>query len=87
MTDRIRAAIDVVYQPWSSTLPSRRGAKSFEARFRDVAETFDRLSGERYVHATFPNAVEQGRVAALNILGRDMAYEGSDNMNSLKHLA
>ena len=52
----------------------------------DVAETFDRLTGERYVHAIFPNAVNQARVAALNLLGRDVAYEGSDNMNSLKHL-
>ena len=52
----------------------------------DVAETFDRFTGERYVHAIFPNAVEQGRVAAYNLLGWDSAYEGSDNMNSLKHL-
>lgn len=52
----------------------------------DVAETADRLTGERYVHAIFPNAVEQGRVAACNLLGLDVAYEGADNMNSLKHL-
>jgi len=52
----------------------------------DVAETFDRFTGERYVHAIFPNAVEQGRVAAYNLLGRDTVYEGSDTMNSLKHL-
>ena len=26
----------------------------------DVAETVDRLTGERYVHAIFPNAVAQG---------------------------
>lgn len=52
----------------------------------DVAETFDRFTGERYVHAIFPNAVEQGRVAALNVLGLDTTYEGSDSMNSLKHL-
>jgi NAD(P)H-nitrite reductase large subunit len=52
----------------------------------DVAETFDRLTGERYVHAIFPNAVAQARVVAYNLLGWDMAYEGADNMNSLKHL-
>ncbi len=52
----------------------------------DVAETKDRLTGERYVHAIFPNAVEQGRIVAYNLLGHELAYEGADNMNSLKHL-
>jgi len=52
----------------------------------DVAETVDRITGERYVHAIFPNAVEQGRIVAYNLLGWDLAYEGADNMNSLKHL-
>jgi NAD(P)H-nitrite reductase large subunit len=52
----------------------------------DVAETRDRLTGERYVHAIFPNAVEQGRCVAYNLLGWDVAYEGADSMNSLKHL-
>lgn len=52
----------------------------------DVAETIDRLSGERYVHAVFPNAVEQGRIVAHNLLGWDERYEGADSMNSLKHL-
>ena len=52
----------------------------------DAAETRDRLTGERYVHAIFPNAVEQGRCIAHNLLGWDTAYEGADSMNSLKHL-
>jgi nitrite reductase (NADH) large subunit len=52
----------------------------------DVAETGDRITGERYVHAIFPNAVVQGRVAAQNISGLDISYEGADSMNSLKHL-
>ncbi|MGC9332727.1 MAG: NAD(P)/FAD-dependent oxidoreductase [Anaerolineae bacterium] len=52
----------------------------------DVAETVDRITGERYVHAIFPNAVEQGRIVAYDLLGWDLAYEGADNMNSLKHL-
>jgi len=34
----------------------------------DVAEAADRMTGERYVHATFPNAVSQGEVVAHNIL-------------------
>jgi NAD(P)H-nitrite reductase large subunit len=52
----------------------------------DVAETRDRLTGQRYVHAIFSNAVEQGRVVACNLLGLDVAYDGADSMNSLKHL-
>ncbi len=52
----------------------------------DVVEVPDRLTGERYVHAIFPNAVEQGRVVGLNLAGYEVAYEGGERMNSLKHL-
>jgi NAD(P)H-nitrite reductase large subunit len=52
----------------------------------DVVEVPDRLTGEVHVHAIFPNAVEQGRVVGLNILGHDVRYEGAERMNSLKHL-
>jgi NAD(P)H-nitrite reductase large subunit len=52
----------------------------------DVAETPDRFTGERYVHAIFPNAVAQGSVAAERLAGFDSVYEGAESMNSLKHL-
>jgi len=52
----------------------------------DVVEVPDRLTGETYVHAIFPNAVEQGRVVGLNLVGFDTVYQGGDRMNSLKHL-
>ena len=52
----------------------------------DVIETPDRLTGETYVHAILPNAVEQGRVVGLNLLGCDVRYDGAERMNSLKHL-
>ena len=52
----------------------------------DVAETRDRLTGERYVHAIFPNAVTQGRVVAERLVGLDPVYAGAESMNSLKHL-
>lgn len=52
----------------------------------DVAEAADWMTGERYVHAIFPNAVNQGRIAASNLLGADLVYEGAESMNSLKHL-
>jgi len=52
----------------------------------DVAEAADRMTGERFVHAIFPNAVAQGEVVARNILGVDTVYAGAESMNSLKHL-
>jgi nitrite reductase (NADH) large subunit len=52
----------------------------------DAVEVPDRLTGESFVHAIFPNAVEQGRVVGLNLAGYDVRYEGADRMNSLKHL-
>ena len=52
----------------------------------DVVEAPDRATGEAYVHAIFPNAVDQARVVAANMLGGDVAYQGAESMNSLKHL-
>ncbi|MGO8870103.1 MAG: FAD-dependent oxidoreductase [Acidimicrobiales bacterium] len=52
----------------------------------DVAEAADWLTGERFVHAIFPNAVAQAPIAAANLLGADVRYEGAEAMNSLKHL-
>jgi NAD(P)H-nitrite reductase large subunit len=52
----------------------------------DVVEAPDRLTGECYVHAIFPNAIEQGHVVGLNLAGFDVRYEGAERMNSLKHL-
>lgn len=52
----------------------------------DVVEAPDRATGKRFVHAIFPNAVDQARVVATNILGGDVAYVGAESMNSLKHL-
>ncbi len=52
----------------------------------DVVEAPDRATGQIYVHAIFPNAVDQARVAAANILGGDVRYAGAESMNSLKHL-
>jgi len=52
----------------------------------DVVEVPDRLTGEIYVHAIFPNAVEQGKVVGLNLVGYDTVYPGGERMNSLKHL-
>ena len=52
----------------------------------DCIETPDLLTGETLVHAIFPNALEQGRVAGTNLAGYPAMYEGAERMNSLKHL-
>ena len=52
----------------------------------DVVESVDRLSGEIFVHANMPNAVAQGKLVGLNLLGFEERYEGAERMNSLKHL-
>ena len=41
------------------------------------------FSGGWSVHAIQPTATEHGRIAALNMLGRDIAYKGSLSMNVL----
>ena len=52
----------------------------------DVCETRNRITGERGIFPNYWNAVRQGRVAALNLLGYKVPYDGSDVINSLKKL-
>lgn len=52
----------------------------------DCIETPNRVTGETALHAIFPNAVEQGRVAGMNLAGYPVRYDGAERMNSLKHL-
>ena len=49
----------------------------------DVAQGLDFSTGEYSVHAIQPTATEHGRIAALNMLGREALYKGSLNMNVL----
>jgi NAD(P)H-nitrite reductase large subunit len=48
----------------------------------DVAETKDRLSGERLVNAIWPEALNQGQVAGRNMAGVRTTYPGSMAMNT-----
>jgi NAD(P)H-nitrite reductase large subunit len=48
----------------------------------DAAETIDMLSGQRVVMAIWPEALNQGRVAGLNMAGVPSRYEGSMAMNT-----
>ncbi len=52
----------------------------------DVAEGFDLATGRRVVNAIQPMAVEQARVAALNMAGRQVASRGHLTLNVLDTL-
>jgi NADPH-dependent 2,4-dienoyl-CoA reductase/sulfur reductase-like enzyme len=49
----------------------------------DVAQGRDFSTGEWVVHALQPTATEHGRIAALNMVGKEVAYRGSLSMNVL----
>ncbi|MCQ9208755.1 MAG: FAD-dependent oxidoreductase [Omnitrophica bacterium] len=49
----------------------------------DCAQTFDLARGEKRINALWPCAVEQGQIAALNMLGKKVTYIGSLSMNSV----
>ncbi len=52
----------------------------------DCAEAFDKVSGRTIVSAIQPNAAEQARVAALNMLGQTTALKGVTQINVLDTL-
>ncbi len=47
----------------------------------DCAEGFDFITGERALHAIWPTAVDQGRVAGANMAGDSQRYPGSLSWN------
>jgi NAD(P)H-nitrite reductase large subunit len=49
----------------------------------DVCETFDIARNTPFINAIWPMAVEQGRIAGLNMVGQDTPYAGSVRMNSI----
>ena len=49
----------------------------------DVAETYDISRDSNWINAIWPCAVEQGRIAGLNMAGRKTFYEGSFRRNSI----
>ncbi len=52
----------------------------------DVCQSADMVSGAAEVHAIQPTAAEHGRVAAANMVGNDLPFIGSLNMNVLDTL-
>jgi NAD(P)H-nitrite reductase large subunit len=49
----------------------------------DVCETFDIARNQTFVNAIWPMAIEQGRIAGLNMAGQKTQYPGSVRMNSI----
>ena len=49
----------------------------------NVCETFDIARNTPFINAIWPMAVEQGRIAGLNMVGQDTVYAGSVRMNSI----
>jgi NAD(P)H-nitrite reductase large subunit len=49
----------------------------------DVTETYDISRDSNWINAIWPCAVEQGRIAGLNMAGRKTLYEGSFRRNSI----
>jgi NADPH-dependent 2,4-dienoyl-CoA reductase/sulfur reductase-like enzyme len=47
----------------------------------DAAQGLSAFGEPHVIHALWPTAVEQGKVAGANMAGRDRIYEGSLNMN------
>ena len=52
----------------------------------DVAEAYDFMAGEPRLTPIWPNAYLGGRVAGLNMAGRETPYEGGTGMNALHSL-
>ncbi len=50
----------------------------------DAVETKDLVAGDQRVNALWPAAVEQGRIAALNMAGIAASYDGSLSRNILR---
>ncbi|MBI5778934.1 MAG: NAD(P)/FAD-dependent oxidoreductase [Planctomycetes bacterium] len=49
----------------------------------DAVETTDYITGESVISAIWPNAIEQGKVAGLNMISKDTRYPGSYSINVL----
>lgn len=50
----------------------------------DVCESFDLTLGAATINALWPVAVEQGRIAGLNMIEEKVKYDGSMGMNSIE---
>lgn len=49
----------------------------------DVTEVKEQIEGKQGSYAIWPNAIEQGRIAGLNIVGKTTKYDGAEVINVL----
>lgn len=49
----------------------------------DVTEVKEQIEGKQGSYAIWPNAIEQGRIAGLNIVGKTSKYDGAEVINAL----
>jgi len=49
----------------------------------DIAEVQEQIEGKQGSFAIWPNAIEQGRIAGLNIAGKTTTYDGAEVVNVL----
>ncbi len=49
----------------------------------DIARVREQVGGLSGSYMTWPNAIEQGRIAGLNMAGQDVKYNGAELINSL----
>ena len=49
----------------------------------DITEVREQIEGKQGSFAIWPNAIEQGRIAGLNIAGKDAIYDGAEVVNVL----
>ena len=49
----------------------------------DITEVREQIEGSQGTFAIWPNAIEQGRIAGLNMVGKHTEYDGADIVNVL----
>lgn len=49
----------------------------------DIAEVYEQILGKKGSFAIWPNAIEQGRIAGLNMAGKISKYDGAEIVNVL----
>ena len=49
----------------------------------DIVEVREQIEGKQGSFAIWPNAIEQGRIAGLNMAGKSMIYDGAEVVNVL----
>jgi len=49
----------------------------------DIAEVWEQIEGKQGSFAIWPNSIEQGRIAGLNMAGKPIKYDGAEVINVL----